>query len=224
MWYFDLEYSGEKYRGVSFTSYRPYRTQYSSSTSNSYQYDNGYSTGMVYWFKWEPIKWRIFTEFDGKAMILSELILDSQQYDYDYNNYANSTIRRWLNDTFYNTAFGAMQQAIIETTEVDNSASSTGWSSNPYVCENTFDKVFLISYIQAIYHFGTTTKQKQGSDYCKAQGLYTYNGNGYWWTRSPYNTYSYSTWCVSVDGVTGRNDIDSSLTNYGVVPALRINL
>ena len=48
MWYIDLTYSGEKYRGVYFTSYRPYWTDEISSAGNSYQDDNGYSTSTVY--------------------------------------------------------------------------------------------------------------------------------------------------------------------------------
>ena len=236
MWYIDLEYSGEKYRGVYFTSYRPNNPLSSSSTSNSYQDDNGYSTGTVYWFKWEPIKWRILTESNGKAMILSELMLDSQQYDYDgsySNNYANSTIRAWLNDTFYNTAFGALQQAIIETTEVDNSVYSTGYSSNHYACENTFDKVFLLSYREVVnssYGFSTstsnsTTRQKQGSDYCKTQGsyTYTYNGNGNWWLRSPDYYFSDFARYVTSDGYLGY-DYRVNGTGCGVVPALVICL
>lgn len=238
MWYIDLEYSGGKYRGVYFTSYRPSYPTDSSSTLNSYQDDNGYYTGTVYWFKWEPIKWRILTESDGKAMILSELMLDSQQYHYDgsySNNYANSTIRRWLNDTFYNTAFGTLQQAIIETTEVDNSAYSTGYSSNPHACENTFDKVFLLSYREVVnssYGFSTSsssssTRQKQGSDYCKAQGSLTsttsgYVGNGYWWLRSPYKYSITNAWYVHNDG--SLRDLYVSNTDSGVVPALVINL
>ena len=234
MWYIDLEYSGGKYRGVYFTSYRPYYPTNSSSSSNSYQDDNGYSTGTVYWFKYEPIKWRILTESDGKAMILSELMLDSQQYDYDgsySNNYANSTIRRWLNDTFYNTAFGDTQQAIIETTEVDNSVYSTGDSSNPNACANTFDKVFLLSYREVVnssYGFSTTsssssTRQKQVSDYCKAQGSLTdSNGNGNWWLRSPNYSSSISVRRVYVDGHLGSFIVLYTL--YGVVPALVICL
>ncbi|MCF0113210.1 MAG: InlB B-repeat-containing protein, partial [Bacilli bacterium] len=52
MWHADIEHAdGNKYRGVYFTSYRPYYTTYSSSASNSYQDDNGYNTNTVYWFK-----------------------------------------------------------------------------------------------------------------------------------------------------------------------------
>ena len=228
MWYIDLEYSGEKYRGVYFTSYRPDRITYSSSTSSySYQDDNGYYTDTVYWFKWEPIKWRILTESDGKAMILSELMLDSQRYSGLYN-YANSTIRAWLNDMFYNTAFGALQQAIIETTEVDNSVYSTGNSSNPYACQNTFDKVFLLSYREAVnssYGMTSKTRQKQGSDYCKAQGSYTYsNGNGNWWLRSP-DYHSSATYGVRLVGIDGTLGLSSAYyTTRGVVPALVICL
>ena len=232
MWYIDLEYLGGKYRGVYFTSYRPIHTTNPSSTSYSYKDDKGYSTGTVYWFKYEPIKWRILSESDGKAMILSELMLDSQQYDYDgsySNNYANSTIRAWLNDTFYNTAFGELQQAIIETAEVDNSAYSTGSSSNPYACQNTFDKVFLLSYREAInssYGFSTsssssTTRQKQGSDYCKVQGSLTVNGNGSWWLRSPNNN-SNGAFCVTYRGSLDLTSVYG--TTYGVVPALAISL
>lgn len=233
MWYIDLEYSGEKYRGVYFTSYRPYYPTTSSSNSN--QGVNRYIKGRVYWFKWEPIKWRILTESDGKAMILSELVLDSQQYDYQSgkepygnNNYADSTIRAWLNGTFYRTAFGSRQQAIIETTEVDNSVYSTGDSSNQYACENTFDKVFLLSYREAVnssYGFSTstsssTTRRKQVSDYSKAQGL---SPTPYWNLRSPDYTRSDRARTVGSDG-----DLDGYCSAYytgcGVVPALVISL
>ena len=234
MWYIDIEYSDEKYRGVYFTSYRPGQT-IAFVGQGSDQDDNGYCTGMVYWFKYEPIKWRILTESDGKAMILSELILDSQQYDYESgkeengnNNYAESTIRAWLNDTFYNTAFSAMQQAIIETTEVDNSSYSTGDSSNQDACENTFDKVFLLSYREAVntsYGFSTdswnssATRQKMPTNYCLAQG-----GTVGWQLRSPFDrSYFPQAWLVSGAGSIGTGDRVCN-TQSGIVPALVISL
>ena len=252
MWYIDVEEGGEKYRGVYFTSYRPYYTTHSSSASNSYQDNNGYTTRTVYWFKYEPISWTILSEntTDGTALILCDMIIDSQEYYITDsgtrtidgktvypNNYAHSTIRKWLNETFYNTAFSELQQQIILTTTVDNSAASTGYSSNSYVCENTQDKVFLLSYqdvINSNYGFSSdyseydTARQKKTTDYAQAQGAYTststdYVGNGCWWLRSPSYYSSYYARGVDSDG-DANGDGSVNFTGLGVVPALQIRL
>ena len=209
MWYIDLEYSGEKYRGVYFTQYRPYFTTNSSSAGNSYQGDNGYSTSTVYWFKYEPIKWRILEESNGEALILCEMIIDSQEY-YNSpnsrtingqtvyaNNYAESNIRAWLNGTFYNTAFTDLQKQLIVLTTVDNSARSTNpnnnatrWNSgnNSHACANTEDYVFLLSeqeVTNSAYGFDSrdgafdTARQKKNTDYAKSQGVPTSTSSGY---------------------------------------------
>ncbi|MBQ7712585.1 MAG: InlB B-repeat-containing protein [Clostridia bacterium] len=177
MWYIDLEYSGEKYRGVYFTKYRDsyaayvYPESYSGyfgSEINSDQDENGYSSYTVYWFKYEPIKWRILSEADGEALILCEMIIDSQEYytsrsssSFSHNggtgyanNYALSNIRAWLNDTFYNTAFTDLQKQLIVLTTVDNSARSTNPNNNAtasnsgtntYACADSEDYIFLLS-------------------------------------------------------------------------------
>ncbi len=241
MWYKDVTHSdGNKYRAVYFTSYRPYYTSSSSSTGNSNQDDNGYYISTVYWFKFEPIKWRILSESNGEALILSEMILDSQQFDYDgsySNNYAQSTIRSWLNDNFYNTAFNDLQKELIIKTTVDNSASTTSSSTNQYACENTNDNIFLLSYKDVLnteYGFSSSystydvARQKKNSDYAKVQGCWTstnssYLGNGCWWLRSPSN--GSSDVALNV-GYVGRanNGYSVSNTDFGVVPALRIQL
>ena len=80
MWYVDVENDGEMYRGVYFTSYRPYYCVNSSSTGSTYQDDNGYTTSNIYWFKYEPISWTILNESEGTALILCDMIIDSQEY------------------------------------------------------------------------------------------------------------------------------------------------
>ena len=80
MWYIDKEYNGEKYRGVYFTEYRPHSRSYSGA-KYSEQDDNGYYTGVIYWFKYEPIKWSILSEENGKALLLAGIALDSYQYN-----------------------------------------------------------------------------------------------------------------------------------------------
>lgn len=260
MWFKDVEHEGEKYRAVYFTSFRPYLTSNSSSAFNANQDDNGYDKENVYWFKFEPIKWRILEEKDGRATILAELILDSQDYNYTFNsrtidettvyanNYEYSSIRAWLNDNFYNTAFNELEKAIInndEKTTVDNSERSTNpdnnetqWNdgNNDYTCGDTQDNVWLLSEQEvttASYGFDTiikeiSTRQKKPSDYAKCQGANTYrdgiyNGNGYWWLRSPY--FNKNDYALTVD-YDGKFDRNNSVYNtlLGVVPALQITL
>ena len=231
MWYIDVENGGERYRGVYFTSYRPYYCGNSSSTGNTYQDDNGYTTSNIYWFKYEPISWTILNENNGTALILCDMIIDSQQFDYEngsyYNDYAESTVRKWLNETFYNTAFDELQKEIILTTTVDNSVASTGYSSNSYACEDTEDKVFLLSYKELTTYLTTNvSRTKRTTDYAQSQGAYTstFLGNGYWWLRSPGSSdyFSYYARAVDYDGIILSNSVD--ITSYGVVPALQIQL
>ena len=204
--------------------------------------------GYTYYFKVEPIRWRILSESDGNAFILCDSIIANHYYHHTRssttidgqtvyaNNYKYSDIRAWLNDEFYNTAFGDLQQALIQTTEVDNSVYSTGYSSNRYACENTSDKVFLLSYREvtnSAYGFASsystydTARRMLTSDFSRATGAYmstdsSYYGNGRWWMRSPYY-YSYGH-VRSVD-YSGYADYNSNVNrNYGVVPALKLTL
>ncbi len=251
MWYQDVAYNGEEYRGVYFTSYRPnYTEDYDSSTTDSNQDDNGYYISEVYWFRYEPIQWRILTEEGGYATLLCEMIVDSQDYNYTYNrqtidgetaygnNYEQSTIRKWLNDTFYNTAFSALEQAIIQTVTVDNSATTTGDDNSIFACNDTEDKVWLLSYadlLNAKYGFNTDKtksdelKQKQTSDYAKCQGCVTstsasFGGNGLWWTRSPAYEMEKFVRYVYAGGNLSNSYYCVDGTCIGVVPALKIRL
>ena len=194
--------------------------------------------GNTYYFKVEPIRWRILSESDGSAFILADGIIANRQYDPGYNDYADSEIRAWLNDEFLNTAFGEMAQGMIETTEVDNSVYSTGYSSNPYACENTFDKVFLLSYREVVnsdYGFSSDggdydmARRMTVSDYARSTGAFMYIdggyfGCGYWWLRSPWYYNSDRARSVYDDGraAAGRDLVD--LGDRGVVPALNITL
>ena len=197
--------------------------------------------GSTYYFKVEPIRWRILSESDGSAFILADGIIANKAYDAgEDNNYKNSDIRAWLNGEFLNTAFGEVAQSLIEMTEVDNSVYSTGYSSNQYACENTFDKVFLLSYREVVnsdYGFSSnsstydTARRMTVSDYARSTGAYMYTGSdyfgcGYWWLRSPGNyksffaRYVYRHGGYVSDGYFGSVYRDGN----GVVPALNINI
>lgn len=248
MWYIDLEYIGVKYRGVYFTSYRPYYTPMYSSSDKTYQDDNGYYTNTLYWFKWEPIEWRVLETTSSEVFVMSNLIIDAQHYYINIdnrtmngqtvypNNYKESDIRAWLNGTFYNWAFDSQEKLNIKTTLVDNSAATTAADSNQYICENTNDKVFLLSYKDVIneeYGFDPDAKNQDKArllditDYALSQGSgtapeYGYNDNNMWWLRSPDTNY-FSPEAVNFDGTVNMLLLPYIVSN-GVVPAIKIAL
>ncbi len=238
MWYKDVTNGEDKYRGVYFTSYRPNRTDYESSTSNSYQDDNGYLISTRYWFKYEPIKWDVLFVDETTGFLSSDMLIDSREYYHSpsnrtigeatiyANNYKESNIRIWLNNDFYNQAFSITEQSSINTTTVDNSVASTGYASNPYACENTNDKMFLLSYVEAnndAYGLSTfTSRRRQATDYAKAMGVYVTNDSSPWWLRSPHDSYVNLARFVDSDGWFYSFYIYN--TYYGVLPTFRINL
>ena len=223
MWFIDVEYKSDKYRGVYFTEYRPQHVGYGTGISNSKQDDNGYTVEKVYWFKFEPITWRILKQEDGKAFVVANIILDSREFDaFGSNNYATSEIRQWLNDVFLKTAFVDLEEYII-VTKVDNSADSTGVPDNGNVCEDTEDKVFLLSYEEVSnedFGFDFGTRKLQSTDYAKVQGVNKISsGNGYWLLRSPSSDTTYDVRAVHTSGAV-VDERRMSETSCGIVPAL----
>ena len=213
-WYF---YEDEYYaKAISENLYDP-------STPGKYTFDNGNSItiGELYWFKCEPIVWRVINHNDDGYFVISRDLVDGCCYYHDHNeirtidgenvyanNYKYSDVREFLNNSFYNSAF-ALGNNYIETTYVDNSAATTNDIENNRVCQDTKDKVFLPSYkdyINSNYDFSDdaynndTERRCKTTDWArlKSAGGYStdesYLYNGYYWTRSP---------CTSSNGLGG---------------------
>ena len=238
---------------------------YAKVIANPYESGYVFSDGSkvleeaVYYFKVEPIRWRILTEGDGKAFILCDSIIANKAYQSKYsyitgyttanhapdgtnaNSYKYSEVRNWLNNEFYRIAFNELQSEIILTTTVDNSVDSTGDSYNRNICEDTEDKIFLLSYsdvTNSAYGFVLNfAREMFASDYSRATGVWmsTSTCSGCWWLRSPHRYYCNFT-CVVDNSGNIHNISDNSIghdvssndyidyENNGVVPALWIRL
>jgi hypothetical protein len=256
MWYIDLENEGARYRGVYFTEYRPLFTTADASVGSS-QDENGYHPSNVYWFKYEPLAWTVLSEENGAALVVCNMIIDAQAYqteinygsgaEGDYvkdttvysNNYEYSTVRAWLNDSFYSLAFNESEAEIILETTVDNSAAAMGFDSSKYACADTNDKVFLLS-VKDITNeeyghlpqknYSDSARQKKTTAYAQALGAFTghsegiaYYTHGMWWLRSPCDDFQYG--YVQVANGNGKSNYEDVVrTDVGVVPALRIKL
>ena len=58
---------------------------------------------------------------DGKALLISNKVIDYRPFGRGTDVWENSGLRSWLNKTFLETAFTEEEQAVIVTTTVDNS-------------------------------------------------------------------------------------------------------
>ena len=241
MWYQDVEYEGELYRGVYFTNWKPTAKGSGENVLTSSQHKNGYKKGNVYWFRFEPIKWRILEEADGKAFLLSDMIIDNQYLAdisegdvkvidgrpiYD-NNYEYSRIREWLNASFRTLAFTEAEQSIINLTLVDNNPYDVSLEENPYICDDTQDYIFYLSkedLNKSAYGMDGTpeTIRKSPTDYAQIEGCTTWETEyGFWNLRTPSSQFSNILGCVSPNGGVQKMNV----TDYvGVVPAMWITL
>ena len=202
----------------------PYESGYSFST------DASITSGDEYYFKVEPIKWRIISENNGTAVLLCESIIARSRYDDLSNNYAESEIRTWLNDAFYNMAFNKLEKGLIKATIVDNSVASTGYSENANICKNTEDNIYLLSHIEASA-IDKSLRAKTVSDYARASGawistsyLEAHNGNGLWMLRTPNDTYTHFISECNYNGDISDGGTNVSSKLFGVAPALTIRL
>ena len=135
-----------------------------------------------------------YNESENPLLLAENILTGGIEWDDSKNNYQESNIRKWLNgnssDTvesdyngdagFLQTAFTIEAQKLITPTPVDNSATSTlpnilteeqkttDWNNgeNEYACEDTTDKIFLLSEQEATmsdYGFAEYTASGQGN-------------------------------------------------------------
>lgn len=234
-----VTYCGAKYKKVYFTQYTPYNSRLESSAENSWQDDNGYFVNTAYWFKYEPVKWRVLSNsFDG-LFVMSVKILDAKPYNskYDKTTWETSSMRSWLNNDFCKTAFTRFDMYRIQTSTVVN-------EDNPFYGteggNDTKDRLFLLSFKEVTnrdYGFSSSTstteetRKAAGTDYAKCAGVYvdrdagTFAGDSYWWLRSPGSEASRAAYIhyMPIDMIGAfyyGSDVDYN--SIGVRPALKL--
>ncbi len=107
----------------------------------------------------KPIKWKVINIQNGEVILLSEKILDVKVFDSKLLNYANSEIREWLNNDFFNKAFNEEEKLSIVSSTID---------------DILYDKIYLLSK-KEIEQYGLGLKQnliKKGTSYAISSGLF----------------------------------------------------
>ena len=197
----------------------------------------------INYFRFEPISWMILSDNNGEKKLFSEHVLDAspfeaEGYDYfdaenginvrRYDDYSKSDIREFVTNDFYNIAFSESEKSQILTTFVDNSEAVYGYEEVKYTCEDTYDKVYLISYIESrsdfIYDYGLKGAKATDFSACLNIADFSYNA-------SDYGTVSYRTRngglysgesAYRIYGTSGAGVLCT--TNIGIRPAINISL
>ena len=148
-----------------------------------------------------------------------------------------------FNKGFLQKAFTASAQKLILSTAIDNAAATTNPFSNAslwdggkniFACEDTKDKIFLLSEKEATASaFGFTeyddygrgnSRIRKATDYAKANFAYQGSGSafgGWWWLRSPY--YYRTDFALDCDYAGSAYDFGVVSTRRGgIVPALSV--
>ena len=201
----------------------------------------------------EPIEWIVLKKDDEGVLLISRYILDARAYNDNKVDitWEASSLRKWLNEDFYDCAFDEREKNRIVLTQHDNPNSydfynteytlerfgenTVGKGNGADGGEGTVDKVFLLSWYDALKYFDEDIyRQAEATNYAKESGLYhvalenykndgwdeSIIGNGIWWLRSPGSS---STDALSVyyDGRIHNNPVD--VTYEGIRPVIWVS-
>ena len=183
----------------------------------------------------KPIKWVILEKYnDGTALVISKYPLDNVKYNEEYEDvtWETCTIRKWLNNEFYNKAFRNADKSLIVQSYLENKDNIGTFLDEEYHSiggNSTYDKMFLLSKDEANKYFSSYNARKAyptpyaKSSNSKEGNLHVYGGSCWWWLRSPGYDQLYAA-SVFPDG-----HVDSyGYRVYNVInavrPAMKINL
>lgn len=192
-------------------------------TFGKYEQDNNTSNGE------EPLSWIVLDVQGDKALLLTSSLIESMPFDdtQSETTWENCSLRKWLNDEFYNKAFSAGEKMTVLKTTVTAEPNVT---FNTDAGNDTQDNVFLLSELEASTYFADNiSRRAYGTMYAKENGLYvsTYSncpGTSYWWLRSPGLSLR-SAATVQLTGHVEKNYGDGIYSDsVGVRPAIWVKL
>ncbi|MBR3740884.1 MAG: tetratricopeptide repeat protein [Clostridia bacterium] len=188
-----------------------------------YEQDNKIQNGN------EPISWVVLDVQDGKALLISQYALDCLTFNESQADltWADSWIRKWLNNDFFNAAFTDDEQQSIVLTAIHNGSEDGFADYNPVEMDETNDRVFLLSYRETMHYFPEQNDRKvTGTEYARANGARFGGfttiviGETDWWLRSP-GRVAHDAAFVNVYG---NFDTKSNNTKQGIRPAIWVNI
>ncbi|MBR6088826.1 MAG: hypothetical protein IKP86_02760, partial [Anaerolineaceae bacterium] len=174
----------------------------------------------------DPIEWQVLAVEDGRALLLSKYGLDARNFN-DINEnitWGSSTLRKWLNEDFYNTAFSGTEQNLIVqvTNQNPRNESYKVRGEDP-----TTDRIFLLNVSEAARYFPDKENGAcEATAYARAHGAKEGDNyfEGAWWLRSLSENYNYQASVVDTREKTYRFTFAASYHCIPVRPAFWLDL
>ncbi|MBR5179898.1 MAG: hypothetical protein IKW90_14005 [Lachnospiraceae bacterium] len=187
-----------------------------------YEQNNDFTDGR------EPIEWIVLSKNKTQLFVVSKYSLDYLPYNLHWSQvtWENCTLRKWLNEKFYNTAFSEEERKLIKLSTVENYDNAL--YATP-AGNDTKDYIFLLSQLDMKksdygfsedYDVSDNARKCVATEYAISQGLTVtfYNPKdketGYsWWLRTPGNDIERA---VIVGGVGTVNSFGARVHSNGL--------
>lgn len=193
---------------------------YNKYNAGTYHTFGAYNHGIMT----KEIDWIVLERNGNKALLISKYIIDRQKFNANSENtcWEKSSIRTWLNSTFYNTAFNSQEKSKILTTSLRNNPNPQHGTSSG---NDTYDKIFLLSTDEVNKYFKADNETRcQVTLFAKNNGAYCDGAYfGYWWLRTSGQFAQNATYIFYTGGVSAMG-YDVTGTIFGVRPAMWISL
>ncbi len=136
----------------------------------------------------EDIQWMVLDIQGDHVFLITQDCIEVLPYHTDKNDvtWELCTLRSWLNNTFYNSAFTPSEQAAIVETYVDNSRIPDYNTSGG---ADTRDYLYLLSVPEVQYYFSQpgVSRESRATAYTLDRGAGSLGKSEYWWTRTTGN-------------------------------------
>ena len=184
----------------------------------SYEQDNDISNGK------ENIEWNVLKVEDEKLLVISKYALDCQPYNTIEADvtWETCTLRQWLNNEFYSTAFSEEESKDILTVTVP-ADPNPDFDTPPGSA--TEDKIFVLSIKEAEKYITTDIENAcLPTEYAIANGIITYYNRSCCsiWLRSPGKHPSAAAYIITNDDIDNNGKI-VDFDKEGILPAMWIN-
>ncbi len=176
----------------------------------------------------KPVEWIILEEYkDGTALVISKYGVDSKPFNEEYAavTWKSSTVRKWLNSSFFSSVFSAREQTgIINTIVPGTAADPEDTGENISDSGDTKDKLFLLSADEAEKYFhGDDARRARPTPYAVQRGAYLNGTSGWWWLRTSGGK-GYKAAAVNLEGGINEPGLRVNSDTEAVRIAMRINL